>query len=149
MRKGKPWQGGSVRAETFYVVKSGRAPDHQALDRRWRRLRAARVVQGSGPSWRVLCWHTVVWYRAGIPLETVRRALLFGCVRKSFPLIDRPEAQPISSLRYFEGPVEDVRGGSFPAAYRALRTILAQAGSLPHCPEATSQPPRQNPEETR
>ena len=57
------------------------------------------------------------WHRAGIPLETVRRALLLGCLRKSFALIDRPDAQPIGSLRYFEGPLEEVRGSSFPAAY--------------------------------
>ena len=57
------------------------------------------------------------WHRAGIPLETVRHALLLGCLRKSFALIDRPDAQPIGSLRYFEGPLEEVRGGSFPTAY--------------------------------
>ena len=57
------------------------------------------------------------WHGAGVPLETVRRALLLGCLRKSFALIDRPDAQPIGSLRYFERPLEEVRGGSFPAAY--------------------------------
>ena len=57
------------------------------------------------------------WHRAGIPLETVRQALLLGCLRKSFALIDRPDAQPIGSLRYFEGPLEEVRSGSFPTAY--------------------------------
>ena len=58
------------------------------------------------------------WHRAGIPLETVRRTLLLGCLRKSFALIDRPDAQPVGSLRYSEGPLEEVRGGSFPTAYR-------------------------------
>ena len=57
------------------------------------------------------------WHRAGVPLETVRRAFLLGCVRKSFVLIDRPDAQPIGSLRYFEGLLEEVRDASFPAAY--------------------------------
>lgn len=57
------------------------------------------------------------WHRAGIPLETVRRALLLGCLRKSFALIDGPDAQPIGSLRYFEGPLEEVRRGFFPAGY--------------------------------
>ena len=41
------------------------------------------------------------WHRAGVPLETVRRALLLGCLRKSFALIDRPDGQPIGSLRYY------------------------------------------------
>ena len=58
------------------------------------------------------------WHRAGIPLETVRRTLLLGCLRKSFALIDRPDAQPVGSLRYSEGPLEEVRGGSLPTAYR-------------------------------
>ena len=57
------------------------------------------------------------WHRAGIPLQTVRQALLLGCLRKSFALIDGPDAQPIGTLRYCEDPLEEVRGGSFPTAY--------------------------------
>ena len=54
---------------------------------------------------------------ADIPLEAVRRTLLLGRLRESFDLINPPDAQLIGSLRYFEGPMEKVRGGSLPAVY--------------------------------
>ena len=57
------------------------------------------------------------WQRAGVPLETVRRAILLGSVRKSMSLLDRPGGQPVRSLRYFTGPLEEVRTESFPASY--------------------------------
>ncbi len=54
-------------------------------------------------------------HRAGIPLETVRRALLLGSARKSFALIDRPEGQPIGSLRNFQPVLEAVRWQARPS----------------------------------
>ena len=57
------------------------------------------------------------WQRAGVPLETVRRAILLGSVRKSMSLLDRPGGEPVRSLSYFAGLVEEVRTESFPAAY--------------------------------
>ena len=57
------------------------------------------------------------WHARGVPLETVRRAILLGCVRKSMALIDRPAAQPVRRLRYFEAVLQEVQHDSFPAAY--------------------------------
>ena len=50
-------------------------------------------------------------------METVRRALLLGCVRKSMSLIERPTAQPVRRLRSFEELVREVERERFPAAY--------------------------------
>lgn len=49
------------------------------------------------------------WHRDRIPLETVRRAIHLGCVRKSCSIIDHPQSQPIRSLRYFRGVLQEVR----------------------------------------
>ena len=57
------------------------------------------------------------WQRAGVPLETVRRAILLGSVRKSMSLLDRPGGEPVRSLRYFAGLLEEVRTESFPPSY--------------------------------
>ncbi len=57
------------------------------------------------------------WHRAEVPLETVRRAILLGSVRKSMTLIGRPDGQPIRSLRYFESVLEEVRAEEFPDCY--------------------------------
>ena len=57
------------------------------------------------------------WHSAGVALETVRRAILLGSVRKSMSLLDRPGGEPVQSLRYFTSLVEEVRAESFPAAY--------------------------------
>ena len=57
------------------------------------------------------------WRVRGVPLETVRRALLLGCARKSMSLIDRPDAQPVRSLRYFEPLLREVGSESFPGGY--------------------------------
>ena len=59
------------------------------------------------------------WHARGIALETVRRAWLLGCTRKSFSLIDRPSAAPIRTLRYFAPLLEEVLAGSFPPDYWA------------------------------
>ena len=50
-------------------------------------------------------------------LETVRRAILLGSVRKSMSLLDRPGGEPVRSLRYFTSLVEEVRTESFPDFY--------------------------------
>ena len=46
----------------------------------------------------------------------MRRAILPGSVRKTMSLLDRPGGQPARSLRYFAGPLEEVRTESFPAS---------------------------------
>ena len=57
------------------------------------------------------------WQARGIEFETVRRAWLLGCTRKSFSLLDRPSAAPIRSLRYFAPLLEEVLAESFPPDY--------------------------------
>lgn len=57
------------------------------------------------------------WRREGVPLRDVRRAILLGSVRKSMSLLDRPGGEPVRSLHYFAGPLEEVRRESFPASY--------------------------------
>lgn len=57
------------------------------------------------------------WQAHGIEFETVRRAWLLGCTRKSLSLIDRPSAAPIRSLRYFVPVLEEVLAESFPPDY--------------------------------
>lgn len=52
---------------------------------------------------------TADWRRAGVSLETVRRTILLGSVRKSIGLLDRPGGEPIRSLRYFASLLEEVR----------------------------------------
>ena len=56
------------------------------------------------------------WQRAGVALERVRRAILPGSVRKLMSLLDRPGGEPVRSLRYFAGPLEEARTESFPAS---------------------------------
>ena len=57
------------------------------------------------------------WQRAGVSLETVRRAILLGSVRKSMSLLDRPGGEPVRSLRYFVSLLEEVRAETFPDSY--------------------------------
>ena len=57
------------------------------------------------------------WHGAGVSLETVRRAILLGSVRKSISLLDRPDGEPVRSLRYFASLLEEVRTESFPDSY--------------------------------
>ena len=101
------------------------------------------------------------WQRAGVPLETVRRAILLGSVRKSMSLLDRPGGEPVRSLRYFAGLLEEVRTESFPDSYwghlefnlnrcerlwrnrpvegaASARPDLAQAGSSAGIPKPSS-----------
>ncbi|MDE0106810.1 MAG: hypothetical protein OXN96_03325 [Bryobacterales bacterium] len=57
------------------------------------------------------------WHAAGVSLQTVRRAILLGCVRKSMALIERPGARPVARLAYFEPLLREVQRERFPAAY--------------------------------
>ena len=57
------------------------------------------------------------WHGADVPLATVLHAILLGCVRKSMSLLDRPAAQPVRSLRYFEPLLREVERERFPDAY--------------------------------
>lgn len=59
----------------------------------------------------------VSWHARGVPLETVRHAILIGCVRTSMALIDRPATQPVRPLRYFEPLLREVQRESFPTSY--------------------------------
>ena len=62
-------------------------------------FRKPRCVRGPfGPGDERLA---AAWHAAGLPLETVRRAVLLGCVRKSMTLIDHPDQPLIASLRYY------------------------------------------------
>jgi hypothetical protein len=48
------------------------------------------------------------FYQKGVPLENVRRAILLGCTRKCTTLLSTHVAEPITSLHYFRGIVEEV-----------------------------------------
>ena len=80
-----------------------------------RMFRAPDCVQGQfGPADERLAGD---WQRAGVSLEMVRRAILLGSVRKSMSLLDRPDGEPVRSLRYFVDLLEEVRTESLPASY--------------------------------
>ncbi len=57
------------------------------------------------------------WHARSVPLETVRHAILLGCVRKSMALIERPATQPVRRLCYFESSLREVQRESFPATH--------------------------------
>ena len=69
-------------------------------------LKPACVQAAFGPDDRRLA---AQWHRDSVPIETVRRAIHLGCVRKSAAMIDNPHSQPIRSLRYFRGVLQEVR----------------------------------------
>jgi hypothetical protein len=48
------------------------------------------------------------WYRAGVSLDQVQRAILLGCARKYVALFNHPGGSPITSLQYFAGIVQEV-----------------------------------------
>jgi hypothetical protein len=48
------------------------------------------------------------WYRAGVPLDQVQRAVLMGCARKYVALFNHPGSGLITSLQYFAGIVQEV-----------------------------------------
>jgi hypothetical protein len=57
------------------------------------------------------------WYRAGVPLDQVQRAVLMGCARKYVALFNRPGGGPITSLQYFAGPLQEVNAMEMPLDY--------------------------------
>jgi hypothetical protein len=58
------------------------------------------------------------WYRAGVPLDQIERAILMGCARKYVALFNHPgSAAPISSLQYFAGPLEEIAAMEMPLNY--------------------------------
>jgi hypothetical protein len=50
------------------------------------------------------------WYRAGISLDVVSRAILLGCARKYVALFNHQGGSPVTSLHYFAAIVEEVAG---------------------------------------
>ena len=50
----------------------------------------------------------VEWYRGGVPLDQVQRAILMGCARKYVALFNHPGGSPITCLQYFAGIVQEV-----------------------------------------
>ena len=58
-----------------------------------------------------------LWYQAGVPVKTFRRAWLLGCVRKSMTLINHPATQPIRSLRYCVPLLQEVQQEPIPDSY--------------------------------
>lgn len=68
------------------------------------------------------------WYRQGVTLDWVKRAILLGCVRKYMALAREAAAGPIASLQYFAGVVEEVRQLSVPMEY--WRYVEAQANKM-------------------
>jgi hypothetical protein len=47
------------------------------------------------------------WYRTGISIDVVGRALLLGCARKYVALLNHQGGSPVTSLQYFSGIVEE------------------------------------------
>jgi hypothetical protein len=57
------------------------------------------------------------WYRAGVPLDHVERAILMGCARKYVALFNQPGGAPIASLQYFAAIVLEVAALEMPLNY--------------------------------
>lgn len=58
------------------------------------------------------------WYRAGVPLDQVERAILMGCARKYVALFNHPgPATPITSLQCFAGPLQEIASMEMPLNY--------------------------------
>ena len=57
------------------------------------------------------------WYRAGVPLLSVQRAILLGSARKSLSMINRKASQPVVSLRYFAKSLREVQDGEWQQDY--------------------------------
>jgi len=112
----------AVRAEywpyrgTEFVVPAQPDPGVPAYVEAVRRafLGPACVQAAFGPADERLA---VGWHARGVPLETVRHAILLGCVRKSMALIERPAMQPVRRLRYFEPLLREVQRENFPTTY--------------------------------
>jgi len=62
------------------------------------------------------------WYRDGVPLDHVQRAILMGCARKYVALFNRQDGSAIASLQYFDAIVPEV------AALENAVELLAVSG---------------------
>lgn len=56
-------------------------------------------------------------HRRGISLQQVQRAILLGCARKYISAINHDVRQPITSLQYFLGTVDEVVETTIPESY--------------------------------
>ena len=52
-----------------------------------------------------------------ISLEQVQRAILLGCARKYIAMLNHQVRQPITSLQYFAGVIEEVEKSTIPESY--------------------------------
>jgi len=57
------------------------------------------------------------WYRDGVPLDHVQRAILMGCARKYVALFNRQDGSAIASLQYFDAIVPEVAALEMPLNY--------------------------------
>ena len=57
------------------------------------------------------------WYRAGVGLDQVERAILMGCARKYVALFNHAGGSTITSLQYFAGIVAEVAALEMPLNY--------------------------------
>ena len=83
------------------------------------------------------------WYRDGVLLEIVERAILLGCARKYISLSKHPESTPITSLTYFAGVIDEVRHtevGMDYWRYLAARVKKMEAHCRAHAKFAAAQP---------
>jgi hypothetical protein len=55
--------------------------------------------------------------KRNIPLRTVREALMIGACRKYVSWLNNGHSEPISSIRYFEPIIEEIRTNPLPAGY--------------------------------
>lgn len=100
------------------------------------------------------------WHHSGVPLETVRNAILLGCTRKSVTLLEQPAGLPIRSLHYFQPLLEEVLAATpqtYPPQYwQHLRQHLLRCerhwarhggwpGERPARPNLTPAEPRPRP----
>jgi hypothetical protein len=57
------------------------------------------------------------WYRSGVPMEQVERAIVMGCARKYVALFNHCGGGSILSLQYFAGVLDEVRAMNMPLEY--------------------------------
>ena len=63
------------------------------------------------------------WYRGGVPLERVERAILMGCARKYVALFNHAGGPLITSLQYFAGIVQEIAAMEMPLDYWRYLTL--------------------------
>lgn len=57
------------------------------------------------------------WYRAGVALDQIQRAILIGCARKYVALFNHSGGLPVTSLQYFAGLLQEVAGMEINLSY--------------------------------